>query len=55
MEVISTSEVLEWSAAFIGDTIQKKRRVFQEQVKCPLKSGTENGNILLEELLEMVG
>jgi len=56
MEEISAGDVLEWSAAFIGDTIQKKRRIFQNSTKINLgcnkiDSGTENGNILTEELL----
>jgi len=55
MEVISTREVLEWSTAFIGDTIQKKRRIFQELTKNNSENGTENGNIFSGELLEKVG
>ena len=55
MEVISTREVLEWSTAFIGDTIQKKRRIFQELTKNNSENGTENGNIFSGEILEKVG
>lgn len=55
MEGISTSEVLEWSTAFIGDTIQKKRRIFQELTKNHCENGTENGNIYQGDLLELVG
>lgn len=60
MEAISTKEVLEWSKAFIGDSIQKKRRNFQESTRNSsehneLKNGTETGNILEEELLLETG
>jgi hypothetical protein len=60
MESISVKEVLDWAAAFIGDTIQKKRREFQESSKNhsvyhELESGTENGNIIEEKLLLKTG
>ena len=56
MEALPVREVLEWSTAFIGDTIQKKRRMFQKSAKNnsrfdKLVIGTENGNIFTEELL----
>ena len=49
METISTNEVLEWSKAFIGDTIQKLRRTFRKLTKQNLgcnesKYGIEIGN-----------
>lgn len=60
MEVISAKEVLEWASAFIGDTIQKKRRRFQQitknnSAKFESKNGTESGNIIHEELLLKTG
>lgn len=60
METISTNEVLEWSKAFVGESIQKKRRIFQKLTRNSLRvnkpeDGTENGNISIEELLLATG
>jgi len=60
MEEISAREVLEWSAAFIEDTIQKKRRIFQDLTKntsecCKQENGTESGNFYTEGLLLETG
>ncbi|MCE5293230.1 MAG: hypothetical protein LLF94_01275 [Chlamydiales bacterium] len=60
MEAISAKEVLGWAEAFIGDTIQKKRREFQKATKNNSvhgiqKNGTEIGNIATEELLLRTG
>ena len=64
MEAIPVKEILEWTEAFVGDTIQKKRREFQAATKnssaCDrseslLENGTESGNIFAEELLLKTG
>jgi hypothetical protein len=64
MEEISANEVSVWADAFIGDTLQKKRKEFHEKTKnnstdnrsgsMPI-NGTENGNITTEELLLLTG
>ena len=46
MLATSVNDLQDWSSTFIGSTIQKKRRHFNDVIKgIPVDTGTVNGNI----------